>query len=252
MPVTINVKEKADRVPSTIQFPYSDMSDAIAVADGLLKGGGVAMSRDQLAAAMGLAPGGGGFATKIATARIFGVLDSAGGKYQLTELGHEIVDPSRQAEAKVTAFLNVELYKRAYDEFRSKLLPPRPHGLDAAFISFGVTAKNVRFARLAFEKSARMAGLYPGGNEDRLVMPFGTFTPTVDEVHVAADRVKANDTEHGQSGRFDVPPDKELRYQLIDLLEKEGITDVESDAIWKLVRFLSGKSNSTLPPTVKE
>ena len=167
---------KFDRVPSTIQFPYTDLSDAIAVAEGLLKGGGVPLSRDQLAAAMGLAPGGGGFATKVATARTFGVLESVSGKYQLTELGYEIVDSGRQAEAKVKAFMNVGLYKRTFDEFRNKLLPPRPHGLDAAFMSFGVTAKNTRFARLAFEKSARLAGLYPAGNEDRLVMPFGPTT----------------------------------------------------------------------------
>jgi hypothetical protein len=172
MPVTITT-QKPDRVPSTIQFPYTDMSDAIVVAEGLLKGGGVPLSRDQLAAAVGLAPGGGGFATKVATARTFGVLETVAGKYQLTELGYEIVEASRQAEAKVKAFMNVELFKRAYDEFKGKLLPPRPHGLDAAFISFGVTAKNARHARLAFEKSARLAGLYPSGNEDRLVMPFG-------------------------------------------------------------------------------
>lgn len=170
-------KPKFERVPSKIQFPYSDLSDAISVAEGLLKGGGVPLSRDQLAAAMGLAPGGGGFATKIATARTFGILESVAGKYQLTELGYEIVDASRQAEAKVKAFMNVELFKRTFDEFRNKLLPPRPHGLDAAFISFGVTAKNTRFARPAFEKSARLAGLYPGGNEDRLVMPFGPVGP---------------------------------------------------------------------------
>jgi hypothetical protein len=166
-------KPKFERVPSKISFPYSDMSDAIAVADGLLKGGGVAMSRDQLAAAMGLAPGGGGFATKISTARMFGVMDATAGKYALTDLGHEILDAGRQQEARVKAFLNVELFKRAYDEFRGKLLPPRPHGLEAAFMNFGVTQKNVKIARLNFEKSARLAGMYPGGNEDRLVMPFG-------------------------------------------------------------------------------
>jgi hypothetical protein len=166
-------KPKFERVPSKISFPYSDMGDAIAVADGLLKGGGVAMSRDQLAAAMGLAPNGGGFATKISTARMFGVMDATTGKYALTELGHEILDAARQQEARVKAFLNVELFKRAYDEFRGKLLPPRPHGLEAAFINFGVTQKNVKIARLNFEKSARLAGMYPGGNEDRLVMPFG-------------------------------------------------------------------------------
>jgi hypothetical protein len=164
-------RKQAPRVPSAIQFPYTDMSDALQVADGLLKGGGVPMSRDQLAAAMALAPGGGGFANKISTARIFGVMESVSGKYQLTELGHEIVDPGRQQEAKVKAFLNVELFKRTYDEFRGRLLPPRPAGLDAAFMNFGVTEKLVRHARLAFEKSARVAGMYPNGNEDRLVIP---------------------------------------------------------------------------------
>src|SRR5205085_10566639 len=139
----------------------------------LLKGGGTPMSRDQLAAAMDLAPGGGGFATKLGTARMFGVMEGAAGTYQLSDLGFEIVDPGRQKEARVKAFLNVELFKRTYDEFRGKLLPPRPHGLEAAFMNFGVTKKNVQDARRAFEKSARLAGMYPGGNEDRLVMPFG-------------------------------------------------------------------------------
>jgi hypothetical protein len=165
-------KPKYKRVPSTIQFPYTDMSDAIAVAEGLLKGGGTPMSRDQLAAAMGAAPGGGGFATKLGTARIFGVMDATTGSYQLTDLGFEIVDPGRQQEARVKAFLNVELYRRTYEEFRGKLLPPRPHGLEAAFMNFGVTKKNVESARRAFEKSARLAGMYPGGSEDRLVVPF--------------------------------------------------------------------------------
>lgn len=170
--------KKAGRVASTIAFPYTDISDAIAVAEGVLKGGGVALSRDQLAAAMSLSPVGGGFATKVATARLFGVIEATAGKYQLSEIGHEIVDPGRKADAMTRAFLNVELYKKAYDEFRGKRLPPRPHGLEAAFIQFGVTPKNAKAARQAFDRSARMAGFFPNGDEDRLVMPFGVG-PTV-------------------------------------------------------------------------
>jgi hypothetical protein len=196
-------KPKFERVPSKISFPYSDMGDAIAVAEGLLKGGGVAMSRDQLAAAMGLAPNGGGFATKISTARMFGVMDAATGKYALTELGHEILDAARQQEARVKAFLNVELFKRAYDEFKGKLLPPRPHGLEAAFINFGVTQKNVKIARLNFEKSARLAGMYPGGNEDRLVMPFG---PTAPAPNPLGEAVADNETVRALSGAPPPPP----------------------------------------------
>lgn len=172
------------RVASTIAFPYSDMNDAIAVAEGVLKGGGVALSRDQLAAAMGLSPVGGGFATKVATARLFGVIEASAGKYQLSEVGHELVDPGRRAEAMIKAFLNVELYRKVYEEFRGKRLPPRPHGLEAALVSFGVTAKNARHARLALDRSARMAGFFPNAEEDRLVMPFGVG-PTVAQAEEA-------------------------------------------------------------------
>lgn len=185
MAVTINTEgEPQGRVASKIAFPYSDMSDAIAVAEGVLKGGGVGLTRDQLAAAMGLSPVGGGFATKVATARLFGVIDAAAGKYQLTEIGHEIVDPGRRADAMTRAFLNVDLYRKTYEEFRGKRLPPRPHGLEAAFGSFGVSPKNVKAARLAFDKSARMAGFFPNGDEDRLVMPFGVG-PTVAQTEEA-------------------------------------------------------------------
>jgi hypothetical protein len=188
------------RVASTIAFPYSDMNDAIAVAEGVLKGGGVALSRDQLAAAMGLSPVGGGFATKVATARLFGVIETSSGKYQLSEVGHELVDPGRRAEAMTKAFLNVELYRKIYEEFRGKRLPPRPHGIEAALVSFGVTAKNARHARLALDRSARMAGFFPNSEEDRLVMPFG-IGPTVAQA------------DEAQAASFEAEPIKAMQIQ---------------------------------------
>lgn len=237
--------KKAARTPSAIQFPYTDLSDAIAVAEGARKGGGIALTRDQLAAAMNMAPGGGGFAIKMATARLFGVIDSNSGKYQLTDLGDEIVDPSRHADAKVRAFMTVPLYKRIYDEFRGKLLPPRPHGLERAIVSFGVTEKNATAARLAFEKSARLAGLYPGGNEDRLVMPFGAAPAAIsDETEEAAVAkvVTAMGNASDSGGTARAIPAQPLEYQLIDLLKADGVTDEVAQAIWTLVRFLSARS----------
>lgn len=249
MSVTINGEPvgKARRVASAIQFPYSDMTDAINVAEGLLKGGGTALTRDQLAAAMDLSPRGGGFATKIATAKIFGVIDTASGKYELTDIGFEIVDASRQAEAKIKAFLNVPLYKRIYDEFRGKLLPPRPHGLERAIINFGVTEKNARAARQAFERSARIAGFYPSGNEDRLVIPFGLPSAPDDEpvdqqpvIAAAVGTASGAARVHGIAQAAPQP----LEYQLVDLLKTEGIGEQESQAIWTLVRFLSTRDKA--------
>lgn len=208
---TNQLKARAERVPSTIQFPTSDIGDALAVAEGLLKGGGMPLSRDQLGAAMNQVPNSGNFNTKVAGARIFGVMDTGGGKYQLTELGHDIVDPARQREALIQAFLNVPLYKQVYEEFRGKRLPPRPHGLEQAFMKMGVSPKQAQPARLAFEKSARIAGFYPAGDEDRLVIPFGAGTVALSmtsDVHQAEAAVsEAVLTASGVSRVHAISPD---------------------------------------------
>ncbi len=67
--------------------------------------------------------------------------------------------------------MNVPLYKRVYDEFKGKQLPPRPVGLEQAFVNFGVAPKQKDKARHAFDRSARAAGFFPSQAEDRLVQP---------------------------------------------------------------------------------
>src|SRR5262249_11116561 len=114
-------KQKGTREISTIAFPYHTLKDAIEVARALFDKGGVGMARDQLAPALGQQVGSGAFTNKIAGARMFGLIQTVAGKYELTRLGHEILDsdPARQTAAKPQAFLNVPLYRRAYDEYRN-------------------------------------------------------------------------------------------------------------------------------------
>jgi hypothetical protein len=159
------------REVSSIAFPYLDLSDAISVAKSVLDVGGVPLDRDQLAAALGQVPTSGAFNVKLSTARLFGLLESVAGRYQLTPLGFEILDPARERGAKAAAFLNVPLYKRVFDEFKGRQLPPRPAGLEQAFVTFGVAPKQRDRARQAFDRSARLAGFFPTAAEDRLVMP---------------------------------------------------------------------------------
>jgi hypothetical protein len=190
--------KKLERGQSSIQFPYMDLEAGVSVAKAMLSGGGVALSRDQLAGVMNLVAGSGNFVQKVATARIFGLITFNGGKYELTNLGFSIVDSDdkRQKAARAEAFLNVPLYRRTYDEFRGKQLPPRPHGLEQAFVKFGVAAKQRTNARLAFDKSANQAGFFPNGPE-RLIEPIlgmssspdrGRAAPVDDEDDVAVDR----------------------------------------------------------------
>ncbi len=144
-----SASEKRTREQSTIQFPYDDLNDAVSVAAGIMKCGGVPSTPDQVAGAMGQEPTSGSFRLKIAAAKIFGLIETVGGRYQLTDLGFAVVDrdPARQRTAKADAFLRVPLYRRVYDEFRNKQLPPRPAALEHAFVGFGVASKQKDKAR---------------------------------------------------------------------------------------------------------
>lgn len=166
-----SVSDSKQREQSTIQFPYGDLSDAVSVAQGIIKCGGRPCSPDQLAGAMGHVPTSGGFKTKIATARIFGVIETVRGQYHLTDLGFGLTDKSLEKKSRADAFLNVPLYRRLYDDFRNRQLPPRPAPLERTFISYGVSFKQADKARMAFERSAQQAGYFDQGGKDRLVRP---------------------------------------------------------------------------------
>lgn len=161
-----------EREQSTIQFPYLDLENAITVASAILRGGGVAVTRDQLAGLMGSSPTSGNFVTKIASARAFGLVSFENSKYELTDTGFNILDSDekRQKAARRDAFLSVPLYRRTFDEFKGRQLPPRPHGLEQAFVKFGVAQKQKTNVRLAFDKSASQAGFFVNG-PDRLIEP---------------------------------------------------------------------------------
>lgn len=160
---------------SSIAFPYMDLDTAITVARAFIENGGGARTRDQLAGALSQSPLSGAFIMKLSAARQFGLVDYVDGKFKLTDLGYSIVDKneSRVKSARVQAFLSVELYRKIYEEFKGKQLPPRPHGLEQTFVQMGVTQKQKSTARLAFEKSARQAG-FSTLDPDRLIEPITT------------------------------------------------------------------------------
>jgi hypothetical protein len=159
------------REQSAIQFPYGDLDDAISVARGIMSCGGMPCAADQLAAALKQTPTSGTFRMKLSTARTFGLVETIQGKYQLTELGFSITDANRERAAKADAFLKVPLYRKVYEEFRNRPLPPRPLALEHAFVGFGVAAKQKDKARLAFDRSAQQAGYFDHGSRDRLIRP---------------------------------------------------------------------------------
>lgn len=146
------------RVRSEIEFPYSDLGAAIELAQMIHDKAGSSCEPDELAAWMGQTASGGTFRTRVGAARMFGLIDTANGRLTLTQLGRDILPSSgSDRAAKVTAFLNVELFSAIYDLYKGNVLPPPP-AIERQIEQFGVSPKQKERARQTFAKSATVAG----------------------------------------------------------------------------------------------
>ncbi len=161
--------ESASKDRSTIKFPYGDLADAVGVATSIKQNFSNQCGPDQLAAALGFSPSSSGFRTRVATAVIFGLVTNKQRQVSLTDLGHRVADERTRAAALVDAFLEVELFRRVYEDHMNRSLPGDA-GLEAHIRTLGVAQKQVDRARRSLQRSAQTAGLFWSGRE-RLVKP---------------------------------------------------------------------------------
>lgn len=161
--------ERKKNEVSTIVFPYNDLDSAIAIVRTVLVNAGTACTLKQLAGYLDMEASAGGFRARIAPARIFGLADFERGNATLTDLGRQILDEPNEKAARVTAFLNVELYKAVFEKFDGGLLP-KGVALEQEMLRMGVAPKQTDKARQVFERSAQQAGFFARGKE-RLIMP---------------------------------------------------------------------------------
>jgi hypothetical protein len=184
---------KRDR--STIEFPYLDLDNAVALAKAVHQSGGTC-TKDQLAARVNQEATSGGFYQRITTAKMFGLLDYDRGTITLKELGFRMCDPQQEKAARVQAFLNIPLYKALYEKFKGATLPPA-EGLESTVGTLGVAPKQKDKARQAFQRSAKQAGFFEFGS-DKLVLP---TTSVAARSGKAAERepMKAPQKELGES-----------------------------------------------------
>jgi hypothetical protein len=161
-------KQTEKRERSTIEFPYNDLDNAVAVAKGIDRAGGTACALDQLAAALSVTVSG-PFRQRIANAKTFGLVETGGGQVRLSELGRAVVDPALEAWARAEAFLRVPLFNAIYERYKGYKLPGTS-GLEAEISTLGVSSKQTDKARQALMRSAKQARFFAHG-EDRLVRP---------------------------------------------------------------------------------
>jgi hypothetical protein len=171
---TNNPSEGAEgdaRQRSSIAFPYADLEDAEQIAVKIHGNvGGGTCEDDQLAAWLGLSPKSSGYRVRLAAARLFGVIESpSAATYQLSELGKQIVDPQQSRAARVSAFLNVPLFAKMYEQHKGGVIPPSA-AFERTIEGAGVAPKQKTRARQILERSAEYAGFFEQG-KNRLVKP---------------------------------------------------------------------------------
>lgn len=165
------------RSTSGVSYPYFDLDASIKVAQEIYSRGGGSCTPDQLAAWLDYKSiKSGTYMTRAAATRNFGLIQSAGGKFSVTERGLKIVAPVMPEDAlaaKVEAFLAIELFGKVFEQFRGKQLPPE-NGLKNLFKSapYSILPDRIDPAVRVFLNSAEQAGFFSTTNDrTRLIEP---------------------------------------------------------------------------------
>ncbi len=158
------------RIRSEIEFPYADLESAVELAQTINDKAGSSCETEELAAWMGQTAAGGTFRTRLGAARMFGLIETGQGRVSLTQLGRDSLPNSgSERAARVAAFLNVELFRAMYEQYRANVLPPPP-AIERQVAQLGVSPKQTERARQTFMKSAQYAG-FIDASSGRFVKP---------------------------------------------------------------------------------
>jgi hypothetical protein len=197
---------------ATARFPKYDLSTCAAVARTIhVKGGGQA-TPDQLAAHLGYkGTNNGAYLSKVAAAGYFGLIARNGPVIVPTTLAHQILSPVYAHDAKkalVDAFLNVEMFKRIYEDFKGKELPPEFGMKNALRNIYGVPAATVNDAYRSLMDSADTAGFFAtkAGARTHLIMPLVQPVPGFQTGSIKSDPGELIETFGGGSGGGGNPP----------------------------------------------
>jgi hypothetical protein len=200
------------RFRSEIEFPYADLESAVEIAQTIHSKAGSSCEVDELAAWMGQTASGGTFRTRLGAARLFGLIETGQGRATLTQSGRDVLDNSGgERAARVAAFLNVELFRVMYDQYKGNALPPPP-AIERQMEQLGVSPKQKERARQTFMKSAQYAG-FIDASTGRFVKP---GIAQKDEAPRQQDRTTDTDKGGGGGGTGEL----DLDPLLIALLKK--------------------------------
>lgn len=199
---SVSSSDERKRFKSEIEFPYADLASAVELAQTIHSKAGSSCEVDELAAWMGQTASGGTFRTRLGAARMFGLIETGQGRATLTQTGRDALDGSgTERAARVQAFLNAELFRAMYDQYKGNALPPPP-AIERQMEQMGVSPKQKERARQTFMKSAIFAG-FIDPSSGRFVKP-GIPSSTRDDGGTQQQKPPAD--KGGGSGGGGEPP----------------------------------------------
>ena len=166
-----NGEAKVARPRSNVAFPYFSLEKSIEVARVIHSRAGGRCAREQLAGLLGYSGvKNGGFLTRISAAKMFGLIEESGETIVLTDRAKRIISPVRTVDveqAKLDAFMSVELYRKVFEDFDGHTLPAAD-GLQNLFLTqYGIVPNQVAPALRNLMDSADSAGLFALGGRSR-------------------------------------------------------------------------------------
>lgn len=170
------------RAKSGVQFTYWDLDSAAEVARTMHERAGGVCDNRQLAALLGYSGiSNGSFRTRVSAAKLFGLVeDTEDRKLRVSLRGRAIVapvTPSDERNARLDAFLAVELFRRVFNEYNGTTLPG-PAGLRNLLQQYGVVPDRIGPTVRILLDSAEQAGLFEmAGSRTRMVVPLGAAPP---------------------------------------------------------------------------
>lgn len=162
---------------SELRFPSYNLDESIKVPKAVHAQGGGSCSLEHLATYLNYkGTNNGAFVSKVGAARMFGLLQKSGNLFAPTQLGHQLLSPVYPHEVKqglVEAFFNVPLFKRIYDDFKGRELPPEAGLKNAMRSQYGILDSRIDLAYRVLIDSAETAGLFAtrGGARTHLIIP---------------------------------------------------------------------------------
>lgn len=191
-------KQATARPRSELSSPAYNLADCLQVADLIHKRGGGTATAEHLSSYLGYkSTNNGSYLARMGAARAFGLVGKAGNYFVPTPLALQILTPVYQTDAKralVDAFFNVPLFKRVYDDFKGKELPPEFGMKNALRQQYGVIPNRIGLAYRILMESAEQSGFFEtrNGAKTHLILPAfpvgaATTTRTADDRSGAAD-----------------------------------------------------------------